>query len=137
MTLGQRKTWNLDEFHGGIDLRSGYYSTNQTSFRTRDNVYTTKGKKIRRRPPLKKEIGFVSALSKGFLSIDGVKYVFQKRGSSSANTATGVETLLFDNPDYCTGWSLLDFGNYNNHAYALISHDYASGEYTNVVYLHL
>lgn len=49
---GQRQTWELDSFAGGIDRRHGLWSDYQEAMYDLVNAYVTKGKKIRRRPPL-------------------------------------------------------------------------------------
>lgn len=139
--MGNAKhTWSLDEFHGGIDLRDGDFSTNQTGFRVRDNVWTTKGKKVKRRPPCKQTAGVFDPETQGLFRLNGRKTTFAKKDDDIINTldiATEVDVLYFDNPDYCTDWTLINFGVYNNQAYAWILHDYQSTAYQKIAMLHV
>lgn len=137
---GQRRTWELTEFHSGIDLRGGDYDEDLTGMRTMDNVYVTSGRKIKRRPPCKKTSGAIDSKTQGLLEWSGQKYVFAKKGNSIAFTgsvAAELQVLYFDNPEYCSDWELIKCGVYNNQPYALIKHTYASEEYPSLVFLHV
>lgn len=137
---GQIKTWMLDEFHGGLDLRAGDFSSNQAAFRTRDNVWTTKGKKVKRRPPCEETTGVFSIATQGMTLVSGQKYTFAKKGDTAVNAlgvGAAVDVLYFDNPDYCTNWEVLDYNVYNNQAYAWIRHDYPSTAYPKLIMLHV
>lgn len=137
---GDRRTWSLEEFQGGIDLRDGQFSANQTRFRELTNVWVTKGKKLARRPPCIQTSGDLSPASQGLVSIDGRLYAFAKKGDGavhSGDVATQVQVLEFDNPDYCTGWDLIAAGVFDGYAAAWILHDYPSTAYPKVAMLHV
>jgi hypothetical protein len=134
-----RKTWSLEEFHGGIDLRDGDFSANQTRFKELLNVRVTKGRKIRRRPPCLQTTGALDAQTQGLVNIDGQLYTFAKSGDTIAHTGTvaaTVQTLYFNNPDYATTWTLLAAGVFDGYAVALIRHTFPSTTYPSFVALH-
>ena len=136
----QRQTWDLDDFGSGIDLRDGLWSRNQARLRELVNCRITKGRKIRRRPPCILETGAFDGNSKGLVSVDGQFYAFAKKGDAITHTgavAAKVQTLYFDNPDYCTGWELLYAQVFNGYAVALIQHVYPSTQYPVLVQLHV
>jgi hypothetical protein len=137
-----RQTWSLDEFHGGIDLRDGQFSANQTRFRELENLWIDKGKKLRRRMPCLKTDGELDAACQGLISIDGQFYTFAKDGEGATHTgalAGLVETLHFTLPDYCdpSDWTLLTAGVFNGHAAAWILHGYQSTAYPAIAMLHV
>ena len=57
--LGARKTWDLSDFGSGIDLRDGPWTGNQSRWRDLKNAQTTRGRKVRRRPPVLTDDGFL------------------------------------------------------------------------------
>jgi len=137
---GKRQTWDLSEFHGGIDLRDGLFSSNQTRFRELKNLWIDKGRKLRRRPPCLKLDGAFSANCQGLISIDGRKKTFAKKGDTVTHTgavASEVDTLYFDNPDLCTTWELIAATVFDGYACALIRHTFPSTEYPYLVFLHV
>jgi hypothetical protein len=137
-----RQTWSLDEFHGGIDLRDGQFSANQTRFRELENVWIDKGKKIRRRPPCLQASGELDEGCQGLISVDGQFFTFAPDGLGGTHTgdlASLVETLHFTIPNYAYAdeWTLLAAGVFNGHAAAWILHAYESAEYPAVAMLHV
>ncbi len=133
-------TWDLQEFNGGIDLRDGAYTKNQTRFQQLENCWIDKGKKLRRRPPCVKVEGSIAITSQGYLSIDGQEYVIAKKGDTVAVTGqAGIETqiLRFDPPDYTTTWTLLSAQVFNGYASVWIRHTFPSTAYPSVVMLHV
>lgn len=138
--ISDRKTFALEEFQGGIDLRDGLFSKNQTRFRVRKNVWTDKGKKIRRRVPCLDVDGGFSANCQGLVGIDGVLYTFAKKGDTVTHTgdlATQVTTLYFDSPDLCTDWELLDVEIFEGYAAAWIRHTFPSTAYPSLCFMHV
>ncbi|HYE07662.1 MAG TPA: hypothetical protein VEL07_19240 [Planctomycetota bacterium] len=140
MVAMQRRTWSLDEFGSGLDLRDGLFSDVQTRFRELTNLWVTKGRKIRRRPPCLREEGEFSANSQGLVNVDGQLYTFAKRGDTVTHTgavATHVETLLFDAPDLTTTWSIVAVGTFDGYAAAWIRHTFPSTTYPSLCFLHV
>lgn len=137
---GQRRTWDLSEFHGGLDLRDGLWSSNQTRFRQLDNLWVTKGRKLRRRPPALQVDGELSANCQGLVMVDGQLMTFAKDGDTVTHTgavAGLVETKRFTNPDLATGWELLAAGVFDGYPVAWIKHTYPSTAYPALVLLHV
>lgn len=137
---GQRQTWDLSEFHGGIDLRDGLFSSNQTRFRSLVNLWIDKGRKLRRRPPCVRLDGTLDSKTQGLIAIDGAFKTFAKKGDTITHTgavASQVETLYFDNPDLCTTWELLAATVFDGYAAALIRHTFPSTAYPSLVFLHV
>lgn len=138
--VNERRTWSLEEFQGGIDLRDGLFSANQTRFRELKNLFVDKGRKLRRRPPCLRVDGELSANCQGLVSIDGQLYTFAKEGDSVAHTGGVhglVQTLRFTNPDHCTSWELITAGVFDGYAVAWIKHTYPSYAYPSVTMLHV
>lgn len=137
---GGRSTWDLSEFHGGIDLRDGLFTGNQTRFRELTNLRIDKGRKLVRRPPCIRVSGNLDAKTQGLISIDGQLYTFAKKGDTITHTgdvATTVQTLAFDVPDLTTSWELLAAGVFDGYAAAWIKHTFPSTQYPAIVYLHV
>lgn len=137
---GGRSTWDLSEFNGGIDLRDGLFSENQTRFRELVNCWIDKGRKLRRRPPCLQVDGDLDAASQGLLAIDGVYYTIAKKGDTIIHTgavAALVQTLYFDAPDYTTTWTLLAAGIFDGYAAVYIRHTFPSTQYASFVALHV
>ncbi len=135
-----KRTWFLDQFKGGLDLRDGDYSANQQRFRELTNFYIDKGGHLRRRPPLGQSDGALDAASQGLINIDGVDYTFAKKGDTITHTgdlADTTQTLYFDNPDLCTDWELLDAGTFEGYAAAWILHTFPSTTYPAIAMLHV
>lgn len=140
MVAMQRRTWSLDEFGSGLDLRDGLFSDVQTRFRELTNLWVTKGRKLKRRPPCLREDGDFSANSEGLVNVDGQLYTFAKRGDTVVHTgsvAANVETLLFDAPDLTTTWSLVSVGTFDGYAAAWIRHTFPSTTYPSLCFLHV
>lgn len=140
MTAGRRQTFELSEFHGGIDLRDGLFSSDPTRFRERRNVWTDKGRKIRRRMPCLAVGGALSVNCQGQVGVDGEIFTFAKKGDVVTHTgamASLVTTLYFDNPDLCTTWTLLAADVFDGYAAALIRHTFPSTTYPSLVFLHV
>lgn len=138
--MAGRSTWDLDEFNGGIDLRDGLFSSNQTRFRELENCWIDKGRKLRRRPPCLELTGDLDPNSQGLLSIDGQYYTIAKKGDTIVHTgevAALVQTLYFDAPDYSTTWTLLAAGTFDGYAAVYIRHTYPSVAYPSFVALHV
>ncbi|MFW6340818.1 MAG: hypothetical protein ACOC0Q_08120, partial [Wenzhouxiangella sp.] len=134
------QTWSLEDFRGGIDLRDGLFTDNQSRLRIGSNIWISKGRKIRRRPPLLQEDGDLAATCQGLLSIDGHFYTIAKKGESVTHTgglAGLVQTLFFDNPDHCTDWELLDALVFDGYAAAWIRHTFPSAQYPHLMFLHV
>ena len=138
---GGRQTWALDQYHGGIDLRDGLFSSNQTRFRELTNFRIDKGKKLERRPPCQVTGGVLDADTQGLIQVDGQLYTFAPKGASVTHTGeagTLVETLFFDVPNYATGsWELLAAGVFDGYAVAWIRHAYGSTAYPSLTFLHV
>ncbi len=137
---GGRSTWSLEEFQGGIDLRDGLFSSNQTRFRELVNLRIDKGRKLVRRPPCLRESGDLDSKSQGLVSIDGQLYTFAKKGdviSHSGSVASLVKTLYFDVPDLTTTWTLIAAGVFDGYAVAYIAHAYPSATYPTITFLHV
>ena len=137
---GGRATWDLSEFHGGMDLRDGLFTGNQTRFRDLANVMISKGRKIVRRPPCLQVAGALDTNTQGLINIDGQLYTFAKKGTTITHTgdvAAQVQTLYFDVPDLTTTWTLLSAGIFDGYAAAWIRHGFPSATYPSVVYLHV
>lgn len=134
------KTWSLDQFKGGLDLRDGLFSGNQQRFRELTNFWIDKGGKLRRRCPLSELDGELADNCQGLISIDGQDFTFAKKGDTVTHTgdvALATQTLYFDNPDLCTDWELLDAKNFQGYAAALIRHTFPSSTYPSLVMLHV
>lgn len=137
---GGRSTWDLSEFHGGIDLRDGLFTGNQTRFRELTNLRIDKGRKLVRRPPCLRVSGDLDANSQGLISIDGQLYTFARKGDAISHTgdvAAMVQTLAFDVPDLTTSWELLSVGVFDGYAAAWIKHTFPSTQYPALVFLHV
>lgn len=139
--MNERRTWSLDEFQGGIDLRDGLFSANQTRFRELTNLWIDKGRKLRRRPPCLRVDGELDSKTQGLVSIDGQLYTFAKKGDAITHTgdvAGLVQTLAFDLPDLCSsGWELITAGIFDGYAAAWILHDFPSATYPKLAFLHV
>jgi hypothetical protein len=134
------KTWSLDSFKGGLDLRDGLFSEAQQRFRELSNFYVDKGGKIVRRCPCSRLDVLLDSDCQGLITIDGADYTFAKKGdtvSHSGGDAGDVTTLYFDNPDLCTSWELVAAGNFQGYAAAWIRHTFPSTAYPTLLYLHL
>lgn len=126
------KNWTLEDFGGGLDLRSGLFSARQNCFRLRLNVFTGKGEtpSIERRPPCNSAAGLFDPASQGLLRWKGRHYVVAKKGDVITHTGdltALVTTLYFDNPDYCTTWHLESLEVSEGFLVALILHDGPAG----------
>lgn len=140
MVAAGRHTWSLDQFGSGLDLRDGLFSQNQTRFRKLNNLWVTKGKKLRRRPPCLRTVGDLSANCQGLVSIDGQLYTFAKSGDTVTHTgdvASLVQTLSFNAPDLTTTWELVAAGTFNGYAAAWIRHTFPSVAYPSLCFLHV
>lgn len=134
------KTFDLKDFAGGWDLREGLYSTEQNRFTDLLNVYITVGKKIRRRPPLTKSAGvYDTANAQGMIYAGGKWYCIAKKGAPPTNTIAAItlNTLLFDNPDYCTTWTLIQTKVFNGVVCAIIKHTFPGATMTARYLLHV
>lgn len=137
---GDKRTWDLDDFGAGIDLRDGLWSRNQARWRDLRNCRTTKGRKPRRRPPVGRYDVQLDAACQGLLAIDGALYTVAKKGDTIAHTGTDaglVTTLAFDNPDHCTDWELGEFQVFDGYAVAWIIHTFPDAAYPQVAHLHV
>lgn len=143
MAVGQRRTWMLERFTGGFDLRDGLYSDRQGHFRQLHNCMTTKGGKIRRRWACVATEGELSPLSQGLIAVDGQLYAFAPKQSGAAHTGlvTGTVGMLeFDVPDNCSpsNWELLESAVFDGYAVALIKHALSiPGSIDFIVFLHV
>jgi hypothetical protein len=139
MPITDKKTFSLAEFDGGIDVRNGVYDENANRFATLDNLYVTVGKSLKRRPPCIKLSGSIDAQTKGLVQLKGQFYVFAKKGDTIAHTIAGVtiNTLYFDNPDYCTTWTVVQSLVFNNVVVALIKHTFPGTTVTSRILLHV
>lgn len=137
---GVRQTWDLDDFGSGIDRRDGQWSRSQSRWRDLKNCRTTKGRKPNRRVPVGKLNVTLDADCQGFTAVDGVYYVFAKRGDAILHTGTDaaqIQTLYFDNPDLCTTWTLGEFQVFDGYAEAWIIHDFPSATYPKIAIKHV
>lgn len=137
---GARRTWDMDDFGGGIDLRDGLWSRNQSRWRELKNCRTTKGRKVRRRAPVLKDDIVLDAACQGLLAIDGTYFVIAKKGDVITHTGAAadmVSTLYFDSPDLCTTWELGEFGVFNGQATAWIIHTFPSATYQRLAIKHV
>lgn len=97
-------TYHLIDFAGGRDLRPGIFSGKEKNrFAELDNYVVTKGKKLRRRAPMKAATGQMSAASgvyedRGLVEVDGALWSFQPRDSTAVDTLSDVTVsrFLFD-----------------------------------------
>lgn len=134
------KTFDLKDFAGGWDLREGLFSEQQNRFTDLLNVYVTVGKKVRRRPPLTKLAGaYDTANAQGLIYSGGKWYTIAKKGTAPVHTIVGItlNTLSFDNPDYCTAWTLIQAKTFNNVVCALIKHTFPGATVTSRYMLHV
>lgn len=125
-------TWDQNTFGGGLDLRSGSYSDDQTTQRIRLNVYAGRGPEvpILRRPPCLDTGGLADAASQGLLIYQGRFYVFVRRGDVIAHTGNVlslVEDLAFDPPEYTNAWRVLRCGVHEGFPWAEIRHEGDAG----------
>jgi hypothetical protein len=143
MALGDavvKRTFDIDDFSGGLDLRDGYFSTAQNRLRELLNCRINKGRRPTRRPPQRVVQGTLDPVSKGLVSIDGQLYCIARKGdraSGSGDVASTVKVLEFDNPNYATDWTLLHAAVFSDYAVAWIRHTYPSTAYPYIVMLHV
>lgn len=124
ITANRRKTWALDNFGAGIDRRDGLIAREQNRFWDLINCHITKGKRVRRRPPIVKVSGTFGATAYGHFQRNGVQYAFAPRGSAPT-TPTGVSLLLFDIPPGATVHRLVDLEDLGDTVVALFDHTIA------------
>lgn len=127
--MAAKKTWHLTNFAGGIDLREGVFTKDQNRFRELENAYVTSGKKLKRRPGLRKSAGDTASNSQGIFLVGGSFFAVAKKGTTVTHTiaAVTVGTKYFDNPDYCSTWELLDGLVFNGVLCVLIRHTFQGG----------
>jgi len=123
-------TWEIDDFSGGLDLRHGPFSEDQTVYRLRKNVYSGKGKQMERRPANLELNGRVGEETQGFIYHQGNFYVFKKRGDPDTGYGSANDTTLileFDPPEYTTTWELIRAGVHEGSPWAEILHQGTAG----------
>ncbi len=135
------QTFHLDDFAGGRDIRPGTFSgKDKNRFSVLTNFTTTRGKKLRRRPPMKAHATAFSAnVKSGLAELDGNLFAFVKRGETvSTNPVTSAYIARFDVPPFAqntaivgSDWKVLDAIVFNGVVCALIRHGLATSTATN------
>jgi hypothetical protein len=120
------KTWILENFGAGLDLRETYYSLDQNRFAVLQNVYITKGRKLKRRPPCILSTGAFDTQSGGLLNINGQLTTFAQQGATPS-LPPGVAVAYFDQPPGSTAWRIADYTTLNNVACLLLLHTFSNG----------
>ena len=133
------KTITYEDFSAGIDLREGGIVRDSRKFLDLENYLTTFGRKLVRRPPFDELNGELDELSQGLGYLNGRFIAIAKAGDTVAHTIAGitVETIYFDNPDYCTDWTLIDAVSLNEVIVAAIRHVYPGGAVSSRIILHV
>lgn len=125
------KLYDLDDFGGGLDTRDAVFTRRENTFRVHENVYTTNGRKLRKRPPIRCANAALNSSTKGLASIGGALYTFAPRGSTvtttpvNGDTSVTVTVLEFDVPGGAIGgaqWTLHDWVVFDGVICAAISH---------------
>jgi hypothetical protein len=97
-------TYHLVDFAGGRDIRPGKFSAKEKNrFAELDNYVVTKGKKLRRRPPMGADAGEMSSdgtdfVDRGLVEVDGTLWSFQPRDVTGTDSLASVDVgrFLFD-----------------------------------------
>lgn len=131
------QVYALKNFSGGIDRREGVFADQQNRFKDLVNYRVSNVKRIVRRPPLILNAG-AFANCQGLIEKQGALFTIAKSGNvATMPTGSGVTAVYFDNPDYCTTWSLIDAIVFNGSIVALIRHTFPGTIVTNRIMLHV
>lgn len=134
------KAFELHTFDGGRDLRPGQFVGRlKNRFKELKNYYVTKGKKLKRRPPVRRITGDTGTNAQGIIAVGGGLYTIAKKGDTVTFgfASPTITVLRFDNPDYCTTWTLLDRTVFNGYVVALIRHTFPGTTVTSRIFLHV
>lgn len=127
------------DFSGGLDLRDQVFSDEISRFRLLNNFYCNTGKKLVRRPPLLLD-GTIDVLTQGTIKLNGKLYAIAPKGTHPSTTgAVGAlySFLFFDNPDYCTTWTLVHARVLNGNVIAYIRHTFPCSTVPTRLFLHV
>lgn len=132
------RTVLYEDFSGGIDRRNGTIGHDGKRFYDLVNYTVIAGRKLKRRMPLEDvQTGAYDSLSQGSVTLNGEQIIVAKAGEPPVNTPTGATVYYFDNPEYCTTWTLNWIGILNDTVCAVITHTYPGGDITSRVMLHV
>lgn len=128
-----------EDFSLGIDTSRGLLSRDARKFLELDNYVVNTSRQLERRRPCALLTGQRDADTQGLLYLNGQFITIAKSGDTVVNTITTVTitTLYFDNPEYCTTWTLLELFTVNEKVCALIRHVFAGTLVTERIMLHV
>lgn len=131
-----RRFWHLDSFSGGLDRREGTFAKSQNHFYDLVNYRTQNTKKLKRRAPCgRNATAFVNA--QGLIEWRGALYTVAKKGDAVTKPSDVTGELRFDNPDYCTTWTLAGLRTFSGVPVAIIKHTFSGGTVTYQYRLHV
>ncbi len=120
------KTWTLNNFAAGEDLRPIGFTADQDRVALLLNTCVTNNKRLRRRPPLRQVSGEFSDNTWGMVQVNGVKYTIAALGAT-ITMPSDVQALRFDIPTGATDHDLEDIESMGDTVCALMRHTFAGG----------
>lgn len=117
-------TITFEDVGGGIDRSEGFVTRDARKLYSADNYYITSGRKLRRRPPNRKDGGQIAANIQGYAYLNGQDVVVAKAGDTVTHTITGapITTVYFDAPEGSSDWDLVELMVFNEQTIAMIRH---------------
>jgi len=118
------ETITFEDLGGGIDRSGGLITRDARKLYSANNYVITQGRKLRRRPPNRKDAGQIAANVQGYAYLNGRDVVVAKRGDTVTHTITGaaITTVYFDAPEGSTEWDLVELMVFNEQVVAVIRH---------------
>ena len=120
------ETITFEDLGGGVDRSEGLVTRDARKLYSADNYYVTSGRKLRRRPPNRKDAGQIAANVQGYAYLNGQDIVVAKRGDTVTHTIVGapITTVYFDAPEGSDAWDLVELMVFNEQIIALIRHNF-------------
>lgn len=117
-----------EDFSLGIDHSCGPIARDARKFQTLENYLINTARQLERRPPCITLEGTIDSQCQGLAYLNGAFVTVAKAGTTVAHTITDpqITTVYFDNPEFCTDWTLVDLQVFNGSVVALIKHTFGA-----------